>query len=937
MSCPDKNAVQKPNKRSASRDWPPINDDQSVVESRPAKNDETADLINEKVDVPAQTTASGDGAIDRCPKINAVETSLEIVATRAKVETAQERTVRDASRSLHILVENRPPPAEIASRSEVQIHLRRLLRRIPQRRRRSRQSPVKGCATCRSWRPSPASSSCSCETASAGRELKLCARVEVVHRPRPTLNSSSLLLLPSWFPCHRPSKELTCPFPTAFQALRRLCGFCDFAPFGGLGASDWPPPWLRLRGVEKVGGRTVGEGTCDLLEFVRLVRGDVVRRRINRRRRGRYIVADVALVAVEPALRSAGCPEPALRDRDLSLFKNYFYTSDVTSRLHRRFLIRYAPERPRTSQPDSRRAIVPAGKGIRRVASASGFAPRATDCSDVSPAARNVVSLYFTVASGREQRQRSPELPAPRSLVFLDVFLFVFRRRHTVGRSCIAHSICESVENATAQFSPLDACRLAGSLVAVPSPWIRLVELPRLRVIPPARSNSPIPEPALLFPSASFHPVCTDYPLHHAEVMASGSQPSSQQRNAVSQRNAKPRSTGGRGAVPISDFCVVCGDRACSHHYYGVAACHGCKCFFWRSVKSKAEYVCRYNGNCEIDINGRNACRSCRFNRCLKAGMQPEAVRPQKTPLNDTQKANRAGNKRAAKFEDHDSDGSHFDDRDMSASPPNTKKVRLEQVALVNSFMQVQKLVDEGEHAPIKNECYTRIDSLVDAFENPTLLDIYRSKITYQIRLQRVTAEEMYDCRRRTLVSAFDWIRMIGNIERIATTQDKMCLLKNSYAPLTIFDMSVRTSQTTTDPSLLCLPTGITVSKNEDTVSNCFLSKTLIENILDTLTSSMGALEMDEMEVAMMKAILVLNSGRHFKWQKRWDCLLNALCSSRSSVTPCTPRSTSTVASMALPRRPSALPSCFTSSRRLRSWRATWSSTFACHTRSCWT
>ncbi|KAK0398789.1 hypothetical protein QR680_002756 [Steinernema hermaphroditum] len=329
--------------------------------------------------------------------------------------------------------------------------------------------------------------------------------------------------------------------------------------------------------------------------------------------------------------------------------------------------------------------------------------------------------------------------------------------------------------------------------------------------------------------------------------MASGSQPSSQQRNAVSSRTAKPRSTSGRGAVPISDFCVVCGDRACSHHYYGVAACHGCKCFFWRSVKSKAEYVCRYNGNCEIDINGRNACRSCRFNRCLKAGMQPEAVRPQKTPLNDTQKANRAGNKRAAgKFEDHDSDGSHFDDRDMSASPPNHKKL--------------QKIVDEGDQMPIKRESYSRIDSLIEAFEHPSLLDIYRSKTTYQIRLQRVTAEEMYDCRRRTLVSAFDWIRMIGNIERIANIQDKMHLLRNSYAPLTIFDMSVRTSQTTADPSLLCLPTGITVSKNEDTVSNCFLSKTLIENILDTLIRPMAGLEMDEMEVAMMKAIIVLNS-----------------------------------------------------------------------------
>ncbi|VDP26978.1 unnamed protein product [Heligmosomoides polygyrus] len=46
--------------------------------------------------------------------------------------------------------------------------------------------------------------------------------------------------------------------------------------------------------------------------------------------------------------------------------------------------------------------------------------------------------------------------------------------------------------------------------------------------------------------------------------------------------------------------CVVCGDRACSHLYYGVAACHGCKCFFWRTVKSGLSYSCRFDGRCSI-------------------------------------------------------------------------------------------------------------------------------------------------------------------------------------------------------------------------------------------------------------------------------------------------------------------------------------------------
>ncbi|VDK17591.1 unnamed protein product [Anisakis simplex] len=103
--------------------------------------------------------------------------------------------------------------------------------------------------------------------------------------------------------------------------------------------------------------------------------------------------------------------------------------------------------------------------------------------------------------------------------------------------------------------------------------------------------------------------------------MASDAQPPSKQR-VVEKQFLDPVCQLQNATLPME--CVVCGDRACSHHYYGVAACHGCKCFFWRSVKGNAKYVCRYDGNCAINVNGRNSCRYCRFNRCLQAGMKPE-------------------------------------------------------------------------------------------------------------------------------------------------------------------------------------------------------------------------------------------------------------------------------------------------------------------------
>nr|CAD2209546.1 unnamed protein product [Meloidogyne enterolobii] len=114
--------------------------------------------------------------------------------------------------------------------------------------------------------------------------------------------------------------------------------------------------------------------------------------------------------------------------------------------------------------------------------------------------------------------------------------------------------------------------------------------------------------------------------------MASGAAPCSEQRSSTGKTEKTAVGRGRRGAVmnPLGtghcEVCVVCGDAACNHHYYGVPACHGCKCFFCDPSK-KMKYICRVDGHCDINPNYRNACRYCRLQRCLKAGMQPEAVR----------------------------------------------------------------------------------------------------------------------------------------------------------------------------------------------------------------------------------------------------------------------------------------------------------------------
>ncbi|MFH4979404.1 hypothetical protein AB6A40_006113 [Gnathostoma spinigerum] len=74
------------------------------------------------------------------------------------------------------------------------------------------------------------------------------------------------------------------------------------------------------------------------------------------------------------------------------------------------------------------------------------------------------------------------------------------------------------------------------------------------------------------------------------------------------------------------EVCVVCEDKASGFHY-GVMSCEGCKGFFRRTVQKNMEYSCHKERDCKVDRITRNRCQSCRFEKCLKAGMSKESVR----------------------------------------------------------------------------------------------------------------------------------------------------------------------------------------------------------------------------------------------------------------------------------------------------------------------
>ncbi|GMT32461.1 hypothetical protein PFISCL1PPCAC_23758, partial [Pristionchus fissidentatus] len=90
-----------------------------------------------------------------------------------------------------------------------------------------------------------------------------------------------------------------------------------------------------------------------------------------------------------------------------------------------------------------------------------------------------------------------------------------------------------------------------------------------------------------------------------------------------------------------ADACVVCGDKAIGRHY-GATACNGCKGFFRRSVWQNLQYTCRFAKTCQVDKDHRNACRYCRFQKCLADGMRPEAIQNERDRIGSTKRRKRS-------------------------------------------------------------------------------------------------------------------------------------------------------------------------------------------------------------------------------------------------------------------------------------------------------
>uniref|UniRef100_A0A0N4ZIU1 Nuclear receptor domain-containing protein n=1 Tax=Parastrongyloides trichosuri TaxID=131310 RepID=A0A0N4ZIU1_PARTI len=358
--------------------------------------------------------------------------------------------------------------------------------------------------------------------------------------------------------------------------------------------------------------------------------------------------------------------------------------------------------------------------------------------------------------------------------------------------------------------------------------------------------------------------------------MASGARPPSNQRSESVSSKPKPRHLGSRGKQsPIQsvnvdeafpEVCVVCGDRACSHYYYGVAACHGCKCFFWRSVKSGTEYKCRYNQNCDIRINRRSACRYCRFQRCLIVGMQVESVRSV---------YNKGYTKRYQKKEKNFNENEETIIKEDLLSPKYNVEIDMKENTLISIGNEPLKY-DENDYVKrILNlkrtiECgcnektlFYENASLKEIFLNPSLLDYFRLPINYCVKLKTAKSDELNFSGKNSLAMAIDWIQGINPWGKNAGYENAINILKATFPSIAIIDIAFNSCKATKDESLLCLPNGITVSKHESIAPNIWINNNIVINILEKVSPTVVKLNVTETEYVLLKALIVFQARFH--------------------------------------------------------------------------
>ncbi|KAM8877501.1 oxysterols receptor LXR-alpha isoform 1-T3 [Synchiropus picturatus] len=273
-----------------------------------------------------------------------------------------------------------------------------------------------------------------------------------------------------------------------------------------------------------------------------------------------------------------------------------------------------------------------------------------------------------------------------------------------------------------------------------------------------------------------------------------------------------------------NEVCSVCGDKASGFHY-NVLSCEGCKGFFRRSVIKSAQYSCKNNGHCEMDMYMRRKCQQCRLRKCREAGMLEQCV------LSEEQI-------RVKKMKKQEEETARTSTVVTPTPPPEAAALEPQQQEMIEKLVAMQKQCNKRS--------FLDRPKVTPWPQNQDLQnrEVRQQRFAHFTELAIMSVQEIVDFAKQ----------LPGFLE--LTREDQIALLKTSTIEIMLLETSRRYN-----PSIDSITFLKDFSYNKDDFAKAGLQFEFINPIFE-FSKGMNDLQLDEAEYALLIAINIFSADR---------------------------------------------------------------------------
>ncbi|XP_068612822.1 oxysterols receptor LXR-alpha-like isoform X3 [Brachionichthys hirsutus] len=274
-----------------------------------------------------------------------------------------------------------------------------------------------------------------------------------------------------------------------------------------------------------------------------------------------------------------------------------------------------------------------------------------------------------------------------------------------------------------------------------------------------------------------------------------------------------------------NEVCSVCGDKASGFHY-NVLSCEGCKGFFRRSVIKSAQYSCKNNGHCEMDMYMRRKCQQCRLRKCREAGMLEQCV------LSEEQIRLKKMKKQ------HEEETAHTSTEAPPTPLQETASLDPEQQEMIDKLVSMQK------------QCNKR-----SFLERPKVTPWPESQDLQNREVRQQRFAHFTELAIMSVQEIVDFAKQLPGFLEL-TREDQIALLKTSTIEIMLLETSRRYNPTIDSITFLK-----DFSYNKEDFAKAGLQIEFINPIFE-FSKGMNDLHLDEAEYALLIAINIFSADR---------------------------------------------------------------------------